>query len=90
MNLKNFAGFGLLLLVLALTVCGAFGQTGTTGDVAGTVKDTTDAVVAGATVTLINTDNGDTRSATTSGSGAFRFTFLRPGNYTVAATAAGR
>jgi hypothetical protein len=89
--MKNnyFASLGLLFILLALSVATALAQTGTTGDVAGTVKDATDAVVAGASVTLTNADTGDVRSATTNGSGAFRFTFLRPGNYTVSAASAG-
>jgi protocatechuate 3,4-dioxygenase beta subunit len=63
----------------------AFAQTITTGDVVGTVKDTTGAVVPGATVTLKSNDFGDARAVNTDGAGAFRFTFLKPGNYTVGA-----
>jgi len=89
MNINKIACLGLLLLVLALLVTTAFAQTGTTGDVAGTVTDSTGAVVPKAEVTLKNADTGDTRSATTNDSGGFRFTFLRPGNYLVSAAAAG-
>ena len=74
-------------LLLSLPV--AFAQTITTGDVVGTVKDTTGAVIPGATVTIHSTQFGDTRSVATDNSGAFRFTFLKPGDYTVSAAAAG-
>jgi hypothetical protein len=67
----------------------AFAQTITTGDIVGTVKDTTGAIVPGASVTLKSVDFGDTRSVATDNNGSFRFTFLKPGNYTLAATAAG-
>ncbi len=89
MNTIKLTRFGSLLLLLGLLISTAFAQTGTTGDVAGVVKDTTDAVVAGATVTLRNVDTGDTRTASSNESGGFRFTFLRPGNYIVTAQASG-
>ncbi len=66
-----------------------WGQTGTTGDIAGVVKDTTDAVIANAAVTLRNVDTGDTRTGVTNDSGSYRFTFLRPGSYAVSAESAG-
>jgi hypothetical protein len=70
-------------------VCGAFAQTVTTGDVSGTVKDATDAVIPRANVTLVNTQTGDTRAATSNDSGGYRFTFLKPGTYTIVAQSAG-
>jgi outer membrane receptor protein involved in Fe transport len=75
--------FGLFSLPMA------FAQTITTGDVVGTVKDTTGAVVPGAAVTLKSIDFGDTRTVDTDNTGAFRFTFLKPGNYNLSASAAG-
>ncbi|MGC9947477.1 MAG: carboxypeptidase regulatory-like domain-containing protein [Bryobacteraceae bacterium] len=83
LTLSLVAAFCLFSLPMALA------QTITTGDVVGTVKDTTGAVVPGATITLRSTDFGDTRTQTTDTVGAFRFTFLKPGNYAVSATAAG-
>jgi len=64
-------------------------QTLTTGDLTGTVTDQSGAVVPRATVTLKNADTGATQAATTNDSGAYRFPFLAPGNYVVAAQAAG-
>src|SRR5580658_317076 len=77
-----------LSVALTLIMLPAFCQTITTGDVSGTVKDTTGAVVPGATVT-IRSDTGDMRMQDTDNSGAYHFTFLKPGNYTVSAVAAG-
>ena len=77
-----------LFVALVLIALPAFCQTITSGDVAGTVKDTTGAVVPGASVT-IRSDTGDMRTQTTDNAGAYRFTFLKPGNYTLSAVAAG-
>ncbi len=80
---------GLFLALLSLTVPAIFGQTVTTGDVGGSVNDPTGAVVAGAAVTLRGVDTGETRTASTTDSGTYRFTFVKPGNYTLTATSAG-
>jgi len=84
---KLAVGIAVALVLFGLPV--SFAQTITTGDVVGTVKDTTGAVVPGATVTIHSTQFGDTRTVATDNSGAFRFTFLKPGDYTISATAAG-
>jgi len=89
MHFHQKLAFGLVAALVLSSLPVAFAQTITTGDVVGTVKDTTGAVVPGATVTLRSTDFGDTRTLTSDSSGAFRFTFLKPGNYTMSATAAG-
>jgi Carboxypeptidase regulatory-like domain len=64
-------------------------QTLTSGDVAGTILDPSGAAVANATVTLTDRDTGAAKKATTSATGAYRFSLLNPGNYTVAVTAPG-
>jgi len=82
----------LLALCVLLFVCShnaAFGQTATTGDVAGVVKDSTDAVIAGATVSLKSLERGDVRTTVTNEVGAYRFPFLRPGSYTISAESTG-
>ncbi len=55
----------------------------------GTVTDPSGAVVAGAVVTLTNMDNNTTRTATTSGAGAYAFGSLAPGSYTIEVRAQG-
>src|SRR5207247_7305635 len=79
--------FALFLAVL-LTSLPLFAQK-ITGDISGTVQDSTGAVVKGATVTASNTATGETRSATTSDAGFYRIVELPPGTYKVTATAQG-
>jgi hypothetical protein len=54
-----------------------------TGTISGTVTDTSDHAVAGASVTLLNEGTGDARKGTTSATGAFTFPSVQPGAYTV-------
>jgi hypothetical protein len=54
-----------------------------TGDVVGTVTDSTGSVVPGANVVIKNQGTEETRSATASTVGEFNFTLLKPGQYTV-------
>ncbi|MGA9981543.1 MAG: carboxypeptidase-like regulatory domain-containing protein, partial [Candidatus Sulfotelmatobacter sp.] len=73
--------------LVSLTVLGAaiFGTTAaaqvSTGSLSGTVVDPSGALVADATVTLTNEGNGAKQQATTSATGAFRFTFLSVARY---------
>ena len=67
----------------------SFGQTITTGDITGAVKDATGAVVPGAKVILKSMDTGEARTGITNGSGVYRFIFLKPGNYTISASSSG-
>jgi hypothetical protein len=70
-------------LALSALPFAAHAQTAVDGAVAGTVVDTTGAVVPNAAVKVhSNATNADTR-ATTDGSGYFRATRLVPGDYTV-------
>jgi len=66
----------------------AFGQVDE-GSITGTVQDTTGAVVPGAQVTLLNTDQGITLQTKTNSSGGYTFSPVRSGHYSVAATAKG-
>lgn len=79
----------VLLSAVFLTAVICSGQTVTTGDLTGTVRDATAAVIPSATVTLKSMDTGETRTEQTNSSGAYRFTFVKPGNYTISATSAG-
>ena len=70
-----FAGLTWLMLCAP-----AWAQTGT---ITGEVKDSTGAVVPGATVTAVNKATNATRTTTTNAVGLFDFPALQPGAYTV-------
>ena len=77
---------GLLFTLLAYHC--AFAQTGSSS-VRGTVVDQQGNVVAGATITLINTEKNFTRSQVVSDSGAYVFNTIPPGTYRIEAEAKG-
>jgi hypothetical protein len=87
-----FKVFGCIFLTcfcfLLLQSPYAFGQVDE-GSITGTVQDTSGAVVAGAQVTLLNTDQGITLQTTTNNSGGYTFSPVRIGHYSVSATAKG-
>ncbi len=70
-----------LLLVFAFT-CQAAAQV-PTGGVRGIVKDQSDAVIAGAIVTLTNKDTGFERKFTSRSNGEYTISSLPPGDYEV-------
>jgi hypothetical protein len=57
------------------------------GSISGTIQDTTGAVVPGAHVTLLNTDQGITLQTTSSSTGEYTFSPVRIGHYKISATA---
>ena len=71
------------LLVASLMAPAAFAQSLISGDIAGTVTDPTHAVIANAAVDLKSVDEGTTQSTKTNGTGYYRFSLLKPGNYQV-------
>lgn len=73
---------GLAVSAFAISAPAA-AQDYTSGGVAGTVTDAGGNAVTGATVTLTSTDQGFTRTTTTSSGGSFRFASLPSGSYTV-------
>ncbi len=79
----------LFLAVAFLATPPAFSQTITTGDVVGVVSDTSGAVVPGAKVTLKSLDSGETSTETAGPQGEYRFSLLKPGEYTVSASTPG-
>jgi hypothetical protein len=64
----------LLVAAMALAAIPALAQAGAAGSVAGTVTDSTGAVIPNATVTLKNEMSGFTRTAITDTTGQFTFT----------------
>src|SRR5258708_32117161 len=79
-------------LSIVITICMLIAPPGLaqsiiSGEITGTVTDSTHAGVPNATVTLVGAESGFNATATTSSSGTFRFPLLRPGTYTVTVTA---
>lgn len=79
--MRKLANCLMLLMLMVFSQLALQAQT--TGTMSGTVSDPNGAVVAGATVTVRNTATGAERSTTTNSIGAFTFTDLQPGNYSV-------
>src|ERR1700726_810465 len=85
----------LLRRVLVLAVVAwpsphqALGQGETTSAIVGQVRDTSNAVVPGATVTIANPETGLRRNAKTDEAGRFNFPQLKPGTYSVKVEAHG-
>ncbi|HEX4950467.1 MAG TPA: TonB-dependent receptor [Blastocatellia bacterium] len=77
----------LALLLIALNVC-AFAQV-SSGTITGTVRDATDAVIAGAKVRVTQTATSVSRETVTDERGQFSAPNLRPGEYSVTVTAPG-
>jgi len=78
-----------LALVLTFAVS-ATAQQATTGNISGTITDSSGAVIKGATVTLTNTDRGEVvRTLTTTSAGYYTATSIPLGTYTINVTNAG-
>jgi len=78
----------ILVILLILSGSQIIAQV-STGTIAGTVKDSSGAVAASATVTITNTATGIVTTSVTSDTGFYSVPNLQPGLYTVAITAAG-
>src|SRR5712692_11353034 len=82
--------FALLVWSVAcLLPAEALAQGETTSAIVGQVRDTTNAVVPGATVTIANPEIGLRRCAKTDDAGRFNFPQLKPGTYSVKVEAKG-
>ena len=77
-----------VLVAFVLITISTSAQSGTSA-VNGTVVDGQGQVVAGATVKLVSAGQGTTRTATTDGSGAYTFTSVPPGTYSIEVEASG-
>ncbi|MBM3726789.1 MAG: TonB-dependent receptor [Acidobacteria bacterium] len=78
-----FKGF----VLFALGACAASAQI--TGDIRGSVTDSSDAAVTKAKVTLTSVETGERREAVLDAAGGFAFNLLKLGNYEVKAEASG-
>ena len=84
---RFFAAF--LVLVMFMFAVAASAQVRVTGQVNGTVKDASGAVVANAELVLIDLGTGTSYNAKSGAEGGFVFPNLQPGQYTLTATASG-
>ena len=88
--MRRAGRFALIVLgVVCLLPPKAMGQGETTSAIVGQVRDTTNAVVSGATVTITSHETGLRRSAQTDDAGRFNFPQLKPGTYSVRVEAPG-
>src|SRR5208337_1447158 len=81
---RTLAVTGVVLFFVCLGGQSLFGQVDT-GTLLGTVKDQTGAVIPGAQVTLTNESTSFTLTTTTGADGAYVFTPIKIGRYTVEA-----
>src|SRR5438034_6942065 len=89
-RLSNGARSILFLLLAFLLGCSsAFAQGTSSSAVGGTITDQTGGLIKGASVTVANKANGQTRSATTNDSGEYKFDFLPAGRYDIKVSASG-
>jgi len=89
MKVVRYLYLAVVLIALGIPAVPAFSQSATSGGAAGVVSDPSGAVVPNAKVTITNNDTKEEHSATTNAQGSYRFSFLPPGGYTLAASATG-
>ena len=75
-----------LILTTPILLCA---QSLTSGDVAGTIEDPSGAAVPGAHVNLLNKDTGSKQATITTSTGAYRFSLLNPGSYSLSVESPG-
>src|SRR5439155_13134005 len=71
------------VMFLSLGSGNAFAQATASAALQGTVTDQSGAVIAGASVTITNKDQGWTRTTTTGDTGLYRFELLAAGSYSL-------
>ncbi len=73
----------LIAMLLAIAAPVVLAQSAGTAGLTGTVTDPSGAAVPNVTVTLTSNDTNQARTATTGGSGEYKFTLLPPGSYKI-------
>src|SRR6202030_877547 len=79
----------LVLSVTFLGVCSSLAQSTNSGDIRGTVMDTSGAAVPAVDVTITNVDTGEVQHFTTNDSGIYDTASTRAGNYNITFTKQG-
>jgi outer membrane receptor protein involved in Fe transport len=88
-TIGNYGRMGLLLLAATLTSGPVFGQSANTGEIKGTVVDSSGAVVAGAAVTITDVQTGVSRVSTTNSDGIYDAPSIPVGQYKITFSKAG-
>jgi outer membrane receptor protein involved in Fe transport len=91
MRFERILHFGRIVLPLAaaLTASLAFGQNANTGEIRGTVQDSSGAFVEGVKVTITNVETGASIASTTTSAGIYDAPSVPTGSYTVTFSKAG-
>src|SRR5208337_359123 len=82
-------GFACLLVLLGMLSAAHAQGVGTSGEITGTVTDSSGGIVPKATVTVVDTQTGLKRTAITNNTGQFRVAGLSPAAYDISAEMAG-
>src|SRR5260370_3129385 len=89
LSLRNtLAPFSVLILATGLVLTPTVAQV-TTGNIRGTVVDTSEGAIGNVTVTLTNVQMGTQRVVTTNGAGDFNAPSMPLGDYQISAAIAG-
>jgi carboxypeptidase family protein len=89
MSIRHGAVSLLTIFLAAIFAPTIFGQSQTTGRIAGTVKDQKGAVIRGAEVTITNKATGEARTAATDDEGNYSILLVPPGDYQFSIKATG-
>jgi hypothetical protein len=87
--MRTAVRFTFAFCFLAIAASLSFAQNTNSGDIRGTVTDSSGAAIAGATVTLTNIDTGESKDFITNGNGIYDTVSTRPGNYNLTFIKAG-
>lgn len=84
-----FTNILFCILLLAVGTADALAQTATTGAITGTVRDQTQSILPGVSVSIINLATGEKLETLTNDMGVYNATLLKPGTYTIEFSLAG-
>src|SRR6266404_1791003 len=87
--MRTAVRFVCVSCLLAFAASLSFAQSTNTGDIRGTVTDSSGAAISGATVTLSNIDTGEVREYITNENGIYDTVSTRAGNYNLTFTKVG-
>ncbi len=87
--MRTVVRFAFAFCLLAVAAGLSFAQNTNSGDIRGTVTDSTGAAIGGATVTLTNIDTGESKDFITNANGIYDTVSTRPGNYNLTFTKTG-